>query len=97
MGLKTFFLNKLKTEQTFALFYSDYFDESDYGFVTDFNDTYLLIEKFDDKFHYDGLSVLLRKNISRIRWSGNDVESVSKLIDNSKMQADSIHINLAST
>jgi hypothetical protein len=42
-------------------------------------------------------TIFLRHNISRIRWSGNDIESVSKLIDTSKRQADKLNIDLTST
>jgi hypothetical protein len=96
MELKTKYLNKLKNEQILADFYTDIYDESDYGFVLDFNDDYLLIEKFDDECKYDGLSIFFRQNISRIRWSGNDIESVSKLIDTSKRQKGEMNINLTS-
>jgi hypothetical protein len=97
MELKTKYLDKLKNEQILADFYTDKYDESDYGFVVDYNDDYLLIEKFDNECNYDGLTIFLRHNISRIRWSGNDIESVSKLIDTSKRQAEKINIDLTST
>jgi hypothetical protein len=38
----------------------------------------------------------LRHNITRIRWSGNDIESTSKLIDNSKRQTGKLTIDLTS-
>ena len=94
--LKIKCLNKLKNEQILADFYTDRYDESDYGFVVDYNDDYLLIEKFDDECNYDGLTIFLRHNISRIRWSGNDIESVSKLIDTSKRQVEKVNIDLTS-
>jgi|APEBP8051072266_1049373.scaffolds.fasta_scaffold08593_3 hypothetical protein len=97
MELRTKYLDKLKNEQILAEFYTDIYDESDYGFVIDFNGNYILIEKFDDDCHYDGLTIFLRHNISRIRWSGNDIESVLKLIDNSKRQSDKLNIDLTST
>lgn len=97
MELRTKYLNKLKEEQILADFYTDNFEVSDYGFVIDYNDDYLLIEKFDDECNYDGLTVFLLRNISRIRWSGNDIESVSKLIDTSKRQSDKLNIDLTST
>lgn len=96
MELKTKYLAKLKNEQILADFYTDNYDESDYGFVVDYNDDYLLIEKFDDECNYDGLTIFLRHNISRIRWSGNDIESVSKLIDTSKRQVEKMNIDLTS-
>ena len=87
---------KLKKEQVLADFYTDNYNESDYGFVIDFNDHFLLIEKFDDECNYDGLSIFLRNNITRIRWSGNDIDSVFKLIDTSKRQTDKMNIDLSS-
>ena len=96
MELRTKYFDKLKNEQILADIYTDNYDESDYGFIVDFNDDYLLIEKFDDECNYDGLTIILRHNISRVRWSGNDIESVAKLIDTSKRQAEKINIDLTS-
>jgi hypothetical protein len=96
LDIKTKYIGKLKSEQILADFYTDYYDESDYGFVVDFNDDFLLIEKFDNECNYDGLSIFLRNNISRIRWSGNALESISKLIDTSKRQTEIVNIDLAS-
>lgn len=97
MDLNTKYLEKLKCENTLADIYTDSYDESDYGFIIDYNDDFLLIEKFDDECHYDGLTIFLRRNVTRIRWSGNDIESVAKLIDSTKRQTDRINIDLAST
>ncbi len=96
LDIKTKYISKLKNEQILADFYTDYYDESDYGFVVDFNDEFLLIEKFDVECNYDGLSIFLQHNISRIRWSGNAIESVAKLIDTSKRKTETIHIDLTS-
>jgi hypothetical protein len=57
MELKTKYLHKLKNEHILADFYTDNFDESDYGFVVDFNDEYLLIEKVNDECSYDGFTI----------------------------------------
>ena len=97
MNLNTKYLEKLKGENTLVEIYTDNYDESDYGFVVDFNDDFLLIEKFDDECNYDGLTFFLRHNITRIRWSGNDIESVAKLIDLTKRQKTKINIDLSST
>lgn len=97
MDLKTKYLQKLKGENTLLDIYTDNYDESDYGFIVDFNDNFLLIEKFDDECNYDGVTIFLRHNITRIRWSGNDIESVSKLIDLTKRQKSKINIDLTST
>jgi hypothetical protein len=73
MDLKTKYLSLLKEEQHLADFYTDNYNESDYGFLIDFNDDFLVIEKFDDACNYDGISIFLQHNITRIRWSGNDI------------------------
>ena len=97
MALTTKYLEKLKNENTVADIYTDNYDESDYGFIVGFNDDFLLIEKFDDEYNYDGLTIFLRHNITRIRWSGNYLESTAKLIDSTKRQKDKINIDLTST
>ncbi len=96
MDLNTKYLQKLKSENILAHIYTDHYDESDYGFILDFNDEFLLIEKFDDDCNYDGLSIFQRHNITRVRWSGNDIESVSKLIDPTKRPKIMINIDLTS-
>ena len=96
MDLNTKYLDKLKNENILADIYTDNYDESDYGFIIDFNDDFLLVEKFDDECNYDGLTIFLRHNITRIRWSGNDIESVAKLIDTTKRQKNKITIDLKS-
>ncbi len=95
MELTTKYLDKLKDEHILADFYADNYDESEYGFIVDYNDKFLVIEKFDNNCNYDGLVIYLRQNITRIRWSGNEIESVSKLIDISKRQKE-INIDLTS-
>lgn len=97
MDLYTKYLEKLKNENILADIYTDNYDESDYGFVVDFNEDFLLIEKFDSECNYDGLTIFFRHNITRIRWSGNDIESVAKLIDPTKRLKDKVIIDLAST
>jgi len=96
MNLNTKYLEKLKNENTLADIYTDIYDESDYGFVIDFNDDFLLIEKFDNECNYDGLTIFFRHDITRIRWSGNEIESVAKLIDSTKRQKDKVNIDLKS-
>ncbi|MBT0549603.1 hypothetical protein AWR42_02735 [Riemerella anatipestifer] len=96
MNLYTKYLEKLKTENILVDIYTDNYDESDYGFIIDFNDDFLLIEKFDKECNYDGLTILLRHNITRIRWSGNDLESVTKLIDSTQRVKSKVNINLES-
>jgi len=96
MELKLKYLNKLKTEQILAKFYTDHFDESDYGFVIDFNEEFLIIETIDIYSNYNGISIFYLENISRILWSGNDIENVLKLIDISKRPTKILKIDLSS-
>jgi hypothetical protein len=84
MSLQTKYLDKIKKEQILADFFTDHYDETDFGFLLEFNDDFLLIEKIDSQSNYDGLTIFLRQSITRIRWTGNEIESVAKLIDVSK-------------
>jgi len=97
MDLNTKYLEKLKNKSILADIYTDNYDDSDYGFVVDFNEDFLSIEKFDSECNYDGLTIFFRHNITRIRWSGNDIESVAKLIDLTKRLKDKVIIDLTST
>lgn len=45
MDLNTKYLQKLKDENILADIYTDNYNKSDYGFILDFNDDFLLIEK----------------------------------------------------
>ena len=96
MDLKTKYLEKLKDENVLVDIYTDNYNESDYGFIIDFNEDFLLIEKFGDDSNYDGLTIFFRHNITRIRWSGNEIESAFKLLDLSKRQKEIINIDLTS-
>ena len=96
MELRTKYLNKLKSEQILGVFYTDNYDESDYGFVIAFNEDFVLIEKYDDNYCYDGITLLFQHHITRIRWSGNDLQSASKIIDATKRPFHIITIDLTS-
>jgi hypothetical protein len=77
MNIETKYLEKLKTEKTFADIYTDSFEESIYGFIFDFNEEFLLLEQFTDIGKADGIAIIKRENISRIKWAGNDIETAS--------------------
>ncbi|UYQ91650.1 hypothetical protein MKQ68_16295 [Chitinophaga horti] len=81
MSLETKYLGKLKHYQTLVDISIDRYNDFDFGYVVDFNDEFLLIERFESEGAYDGLSLLRRDRVSRIRWGGNEISSVSKLID----------------
>jgi hypothetical protein len=96
LDIQTKYFDKLKSEQTFAAIYTDHYDESDYGFIMDFNEDFLVLEKFNSDCFYDGISIFVRENITRIRWGGNEITSTSKLIDGSQRQQTKISVDLTS-
>lgn len=75
MEIQTKYLEKLKSEKIFADIYTDRYDESIYGFIFDFNDDFLILEQFTDIGESDGIAILKRENISRIKWSGNSIKT----------------------
>ncbi|WP_295122446.1 hypothetical protein [uncultured Chitinophaga sp.] len=86
MSVESKYLGKLKHYQTFVDVSIDRYDDFDFGFIVDYNDEFLLLERFDSEGLYDGFSLLMRDRISRIRWGGNEITSVSKLIDPSQRE-----------
>lgn len=84
MNTKTKYLDKLKSTKELVDVYTDRYDESLYAFIIDFNEDYMILESIDDDNNPDGVTILNRENITRIRWGGNEIESTQKLIDQSK-------------
>ena len=77
MEVQTKYLEKLKSEKIFADIYTDNYEESKYGFIFDFNEDFLLLEQFTDIGDSNGIAILKRENITRIKWAGNDIETAS--------------------
>jgi hypothetical protein len=96
MSVSTKFIERLKSEQIFIELHADRYDDSDYCFIIDYDDDFLVIERFKAEGGYEGISVLLRQNISRIKWGGNELTSISKLIDVSKRQQSKSEVDLTS-
>lgn len=96
MSIQTKYLDKLKHDQTFVHIIVDKYEESHYGFIIDFNNELLSIERFNSDFNYDGLVIIKRDSISKVRWGGNDVISTSILIDESKRSKNLHHIDITS-
>ena len=96
MDIQTKYIDKFKSEQTFVDIYTDNYDDSDYGFIMDFNEDFLLLEKFNSDCFYDGVTIFIRENITRIRWGGNEITSASKFIDSSQRQQSKISVDLTS-
>lgn len=96
MNIETKNLKRLIEDRTFVDVYEDRYDESAYGFIVDFNDTFLVLDSFDDDSNADGIVVFFRENITRIRWGGNDISSALKLVNESKKVTKKIDIDLSS-
>jgi len=96
MKIETKYLKKLKFSRELVDIYTDRYDETEFGFIIDFNDDYLVIESIDDESNPNGISIFNRENITRIRWGGNQIESTQKLIDQSKRLKDIKKIDLTS-
>lgn len=96
MNTKTKYLDKLKSAKELVDVYTDRYDESLYAFIIDFNEDYMILESIDDDNNPDGVTILNRENITRIRWGGNEIESTQKLIDQSKRLKNIKKIDLTS-
>lgn len=87
MSLKTQYLEKLQQEKTFVDIYTDLFDDSNWGYIVDFNDEFIVLEKFSEESFPDGIIVYCQEDITRIRWECNEITSAEKLIDQSARAA----------
>lgn len=96
MDLQIKYIEKLKSEQILVDVYTDKYDESFCGYIVAYTTDFIVLEKYGDDCNYDGLSILLIRNISRIRWGGNELESSAYLIDASKRHNGSFNIDLSS-
>ncbi len=96
MSVRTKYFEKLRMEETLAEFFLDKYEYSMFGFLKAYTEEFMLIEKYEDDGTYDGISILLRTNVSRIRWLGNSIESIDKLIDPSQRPKKVTPVNLAS-
>lgn len=94
MDVQTKYISQLKSNQTLINLYTDNYNESYFGYILDFNEEFLVLEKFDGDCFYDGLSIIYRHNITRIRWDGNEIFSMAKLINRSERLVEKIFIDL---
>jgi hypothetical protein len=81
MSLNARTLSQLEKENIFVDVLVDVFEQSHYGFIKQFNEEYLLLEHYNGDAQYDGIVVLKREDISRIRWDNNDINSTKKIIN----------------
>jgi len=96
MNIQEKYLDNLISEKTFVDIYVDKYETSNFGFIIEYNKDFIILEKINDESVPDGVGVFYRENISRIRWSGNEINSAEKLIDNSKRLKKKIKIDLSS-
>lgn len=97
MKVQEKYLDKFIQENTFVDIYTDRYRNTNFGFIIEYDDEYLVLEKISEEGKPDGIGVFIRENITRIRWGGNEIESTERLIDNSKRLKNRIHIDFSST
>ncbi|RYF13101.1 MAG: hypothetical protein EOO42_19260 [Flavobacteriales bacterium] len=84
MSIETKTLKNLETENTFVDIFTDFFNESYYGFIRQFNKDFLLLENYSDEGLYNGIIIFRRSDITRIKWDNNDIKSTQKLLNKHK-------------
>ena len=84
MSVEKKYLEKLKSENILVDIYTDNYEESFYGFIIKFNEDFLLLEHYNDNLIYNGIIVFRIRDITRIKWSGNDMNSSLLMLDKSK-------------
>ena len=91
--------NTLKTLQTKDIFvdiFTDHFNESLYGFVRKFNETFLLLEHYNEEGAYNGIVIFRRQDITRMRWGNNEITSAFNLITRKEHIEELKNINIDS-
>ena len=81
MNIRIHQLEKLKDSKTLVILFRDEFDDSSIGFIVDISEDFILLEEVDDNGKLDGIVILRIEDITRVRWEGNELNSLSKLID----------------
>ena len=82
MSLEDKYLDKSISDKAFVEIFTDHYGESYLGFIIELNDDFLFLEKYSDKGDSDGITILLRENITRVRWNGNKISSIHSLLEN---------------
>jgi hypothetical protein len=80
MSLEEKYLNKIVQEEIFVNIFRDGFDEESFGFILDFNEDFILLEYYKEDSSHDGVAILLREDVTRIRWEGNEISGIQKFI-----------------
>ena len=73
-------LETLRTKDIYVDLFTDHYDESFFGFVRVFNDSFLLLEHYNEDGFYNGIIIFKRQDITRIRWDNNEIRSASRII-----------------
>lgn len=77
---KTF--RALKLSQEIVDLYRDHLSsESLTGVITDFSDDFVYLSLFSESGLANGISVVFRRDITRMRWSGNALGSIAQLVE----------------
>ncbi|MFH0131937.1 hypothetical protein ACGLHS_17145 [Variovorax sp. VaC1] len=98
MSVHTEILRKLQATQALVDLYREHLDqESLTGVVSGFNETFVYLSLFGDDGLPNGISVVHRLNITRIRWGGNERVSIQELIDAKGSKAMAPVLDLEST
>lgn len=81
MSVATSTLRALKKEQEIIDLYRDHLSsESLPGVITDFSDDFVYVSLFNDSGLANGVAVCFREDVTRIRWGGNERQSIAELV-----------------
>ncbi|MFZ6874974.1 hypothetical protein ACO0LF_23170 [Undibacterium sp. Di27W] len=96
MNLHSTTLSKLKNSQELIDVYRDdlHSDECLTGVILDYSDDFMLLGLFTDEGMEDGIGILYREDITRVRWGGNELTSIKELISFHQMRPLQASINL---
>ncbi|GGA81624.1 hypothetical protein GCM10011521_19960 [Arenimonas soli] len=90
-------LKVLKLSQEVVDVYRDELsNESLTGVITDFSDDFLYLSLFTESGAANGISIVFRHDITRMRWSGNERQAIAELIEAAGSKATKPRIELES-
>lgn len=67
----------------------------DFGIIIGFNDDVVCIKKYDRDGLYDGLKVFTKSDIETVVFSGNDLQSRTKFIQNQGVNLDVVDVDFS--
>ncbi len=95
MSIEKKYMLQLKNQKTFVDLLVN--SESNFGFIIDFNEEFLVFENFDINGLFDGITVFfIGENSVMIRWGGNEITSIERSIDHTRKLQKIPKINLES-